>query len=75
MSGADVVPMRGNPRTLERTMVDNGFVDGGREGRAMGLERFFQNFILLDLSVLSETRVLGSMTPFLPDQMQLFMRD
>ena len=52
--------MRGKPRTLERTMVNSGFVGGGREGRVMGAQRIFQNFILLDLSVPSEeTRVFG----------------
>ena len=30
------LPIRGKPRTLERTMVDSRFVDGSRGGRAMG---------------------------------------
>jgi hypothetical protein len=74
MSEVQVVPIRGKPRTLERTMMDSGFVDGGSEGRAMGARMIFQKFILLDLSVPSEeTRVLGVMTPPLLDQMKLFM--
>jgi hypothetical protein len=70
MIEAHIVPIRGKPRTLERTIMNNGFVSVGREGRAMGFRRIFQNFILLDLSVPSEeTRVLGVMTTSLHDQL------
>ena len=31
MREVHLIPIRGKPRTLERTMMGGGFVDGGRE--------------------------------------------
>jgi len=39
-----IIPIRGKPRTLERTIVDSRFVDGGREGRAMDVLTNFWGF-------------------------------
>ena len=43
MNEVNVIPIRGKPRTLERTMMDSGCLGGGRKARAMGLVRFFKN--------------------------------
>jgi hypothetical protein len=50
MRTVSTVPMRGKPRTLERTMMDSGFVDGGREGRAMGALTNFGGFYTTGLA-------------------------
>ena len=65
-----IVPIRGKPRTLERTMMNSGYADGGREGRAMGTFTNFRGFYTPGLEC-TQTRVLGVITPPTLDQTQL----
>ena len=44
MGEMHVVPIRGKPRTLEKTMMNVGFVDGGGGRRAMGAGMDFTEF-------------------------------
>ena len=63
------VPIRGKPRTLERTMMNRGSMDGGGEERAIGdLDDFLKDFILLDLGA-RDPSVWSDVTPSL-DQAQ-----
>ena len=65
----DTVPIRGKPRTLERTMMNRGSMDGGGEERAIGdLDDFLKDFILLDLGA-RDPSVWSDVTPSL-DQAQ-----
>lgn len=60
MREVHLIPIRGKPRTLERTMMGDVFVDGGRERRAMGPLTNFWRFYTPGLELPSEeTRVLG----------------